>query len=164
MKLLMKRDISDQNARFVFLDEFGREKYIVTGKMRSSGQNLTVWTTEHEAVAEITHYTVIVNHFSVRYDTRRLSLVPQFDKGFVLLMFGSSLSFSGSASLDKFRLSDVDHSTVMSMQRRFCESGEYHELKINNTIYEKLSIVTAVCTALYIDSRQPRKNEQACPN
>lgn len=164
MKLLMKRDISNQNARFVFCDELGKEKYIVTGKMRSSGQNLTVWTTKHEAVAEIIHYTVIVNHFSVRYDTRRISVVPQFDKGFVLLLFGSSLSFSGSASLDKFRLSDVDHSTVMFMQKQFGAGGEYYELKIDNTLYEKLSIITAVCAALYIDSRHTQKDEQVCPN
>ncbi|MGN0537639.1 MAG: hypothetical protein ACI4M3_06650 [Acutalibacteraceae bacterium] len=153
MKLLMKRDCSDLSARFVVMDESGHEKYLITGKLRPSCQILYVENTEKERIAEITHYTLIVNHFSVRYDKRQLSVVPQFNHGFTLMLFGSSMTFSGTADLCRFRLSDVDHSTVMIMEKKISPTGEYFELNIKNPHHERLCLCTAICTAVYLTAK-----------
>ncbi len=157
MKLLMQRDCSDLSARFVIRDENGYEKYLITGKIRPSCQILYIENTEKERVAEITHYTLIVNHFSIRYGKRQLSVVPQFNHGFTLMMFGSSMTFSGASDLCRFRLSDVDHSTVMIMEKKITLDGEYFELDIKDSHHERLCLCTALCTAVYLSAKSDTK-------
>lgn len=159
MKLFLQRISTASNnsfdafAQFIISDESGHQKYTVTSKNRPSCQILYIEGPDGGRIAEITHYMLIVNHFSVRYDKRQLSIVPQLNHSFTLMLYGSSMTFSGTSDLGCFRLSDVDHSTVMIMEKKSLQGNEYFELDIRNPFHEKLCLCTAICTALFISAK-----------
>lgn len=154
MKLFLKRDTSDMSSRFVVLDEYGKQKFIVTGKNSTSKQKLTVFNNESVKMADITYYDFVVKYFSVKCCKHLYALVPCLEKEFVFIIYGSTLRFIGNIPSGRFSLIDVDKSVVMMQKKCWGKYGNGFELEIFDDEQEIFSLSVAICANLYISAAE----------
>lgn len=156
MKLFLKRDVSDISSRYVVLDEYGKEKYIVTGKITSSKQKLILSDTQNTKKSDIILYRFGATYFLIRYNKRLYALVPCESGKFAFFIYGSTLRFLGDISEGRFSLIDVDKSVVMTQKKCWGNYGTGFELNIYNDEQEILALSVAICADLYISAEDKK--------
>ena len=156
MKLFLKRDVSDISSRYVVLDDCGKQKYIVTGANRPSGQKLTLSDNECRKMSDITLYNLVATYFTIKYSKRLYALVPCVNENFAFMIYGSTLRFVGDMSQGRFSLIDVDKSVVMTQKKCWGEFGTGFELNIFDEQQEIFALSVAICADLYISATEQK--------
>lgn len=150
MKLFLTRDTDGESARFAVLDEYGKEKYIVTGKSGNSKHTMYLSDINGNRLSVITLYDFVAKYFSVKCNKRLYALVPYIKEQFAFIIYGSTFRFMGDISVGRFSLIDVDQSPVMTQKKCWGKNGDGFEINIFSQEYEIFAVSSAVCAAMYI--------------
>lgn len=144
VRLFIKRDTSDANARYAVYDESGNPKYSVRGKHTPFGEGIRILD-EQKAVCRIRRlgfnalsaYTVKVGG-----ETARLNIAVS--GGVMTVRFhGISFMTRGDVAAGRYDILDADNSVVCVVGKNFA-NGDL-ALTVNMEERELFCIASAVC-------------------
>lgn len=145
LRLFLKRDISDLNARFEVMDDRGELKYTVRGKHLPSGESIRIRDNSDTTVCKIRRlgfsalsaYTITAG-----YESMRLNIVQS--GGVASVRFhGISFMIRGDVIAGNYDILDADNSIVCVVNKDFSKSAL--TLTVEMTERELFCIAAAVC-------------------
>ena len=133
------------HSRFVVTDEYGRAKYIVTGKGASSIQRLVISTTQGQMLVTIRVAPFsFFSAFVVSDGKERFSMVAGHSR-LEYKFHGISWTLCRSQDVRSFEIFDADGTSVMMQLADNYISKGYYELDIFSEQRELFCIAAAIC-------------------
>lgn len=157
MKLFIKRDKSEKNARFRVFDEQGYEKYTVTGEVNSGGYKMNVSACRFDAKVKIRKLPLALFNTFLIFDSKDLIrlIIMQNSSKVLALYHGISWRIRGDILSKNFDIADADNRLVASHICRWGRNEDCCEL----TVFDTQREMFALASVLVINSFNLEKKE-----
>ncbi len=144
MKVFIRRDTSDEHARYLIDDEFENPLYNVTGRMTASGELMKIMSEGYTAAKIRDMRLPVVRAYSVSYASENIKLFFTVRAGEVRVRFsGISWRIRGDVLGGSYDILDADSTVICTVYKHF--SKNYSELTIFDTNRELFCIAAAIC-------------------
>lgn len=146
MKIIVKRDKSSENSRYIVFSDTGDELYKIVGKHAHSSHRLYIMRKE-ERVAKIRDAQLPLLracYVSGEDCSFHLTIATPKDK-MAVTYHGVPLHIRGDVLNKSYDILDIDNTVISCVCRRFSTCYDALEINISDNKYEIHSIATAVC-------------------
>lgn len=144
VKIILKRDLSSDDARFEIFDELGALYLRAAGRRTPSGETIRLLR-DGETVAKIRGLDLsLLNTCIITTPTENVRLVITAAHGEMSVRFrGISFHLRGNVLSGSYDILDADNTTVAAVTKRFSQG--YTEMTIYNSARELCCIAVLVC-------------------
>lgn len=145
LKLFLKRDTSDLNARFEVFDERGELKFRIRGKHHPSGESIRITDHNGDAVCKIRRLGFsALSAYTVTVDREKMRMNIACTNGVASVRFhGISFMTRGDVVAGNYDILDADNSIVCVVSKDFAKSTLTVTVEMEDR--ELFCIAAAVC-------------------
>ncbi len=149
MKIYIKRDKSNETARYIIYSESGEELYKVVGECKGRTERAYVLCGENcvAKIRDIRLFMLRTCYVNTKQDSFHIVLTSSNDK-MKITFHGIDFHIRGDVLYQSYDLMNIDNSVVCCVSKRFVAHADALEMNIN----EEKQILNCIVCAIFLDS------------
>lgn len=149
MKIYIKRDKSNEKARYIIYSESGEELYKVSGECKGRTERAYIMCGENYVakIRDIRLLSLRTCYVNTEKDSFHILLTSSNNK-MKIAFHGIDFHIRGDALSQSYDLMNIDNSVVCCVSRRYVKHADALELNIN----EEKHILNCIVCAIFLDS------------